>query len=306
VKRFFLKIYLAVGLAGFLVLMGGAAMGQHSNPFEILPRLGEPEQQPIRPADPASVVAKSSNPFDIVSDPATVKNNNTKTVFPPAETPVLPKADSSLFRFLLVVFILSMVAFLLTILRSVAVKSFNAFLNNNMLNQLYREQEGRGVSPFLLLYVMFLMNLGIFLYFCLDVFGIRLVGQLVGSFFLCLAAGFGLFVGKHFLLAIVSFIFPVKKEISRYHFLMIIYGIVIGFLMVPFNLFLAFGPETALRNAIFLLLALIGLAYVYRYVRAMAIASKFLVFHKFHFLLYICTIEITPAIIILKIAQSGI
>jgi hypothetical protein len=306
VKRKLFKIYLAYGLAGLFLLFGLSVLGQRSNPFEIIPRLGEVEQQPVLSVDSGSLVARSNNPFDIVSDPVKAENNNIKTIFPPVETPVLPKGDSSVFRFILVVFILSMVAFLLTILRSVAVKSFSAFLNNNMLNQLYREQEGRGVSPFVLLYVMFLMNVGIFLYFCMDIFDVRPINNEIGLFFLCLGASFGLFLGKHLLLSMISFIFPVKKEVSRYHFLMIIYGIIIGFLMVPFNLFLAFGPETALRNAVFILLVLIGLAYAYRYFRAMAIASKFLVFHKFHFVLYICTIEIMPAIIILKIAQSGI
>jgi hypothetical protein len=196
VKRKLFKIYLAYGLAGLFLLFGLSVLGQRSNPFEIIPRLGEVEQQPVLSVDSGSLVARSNNPFDIVSDPVKAENNNIKTIFPPVETPVLPKGDSSVFRFILVVFILSMVAFLLTILRSVAVKSFSAFLNNNMLNQLYREQEGRGVSPFVLLYVMFLMNVGIFLYFCMDILDVRPINNEIGLFFLCLGASFGLFFGK--------------------------------------------------------------------------------------------------------------
>ncbi len=305
-KRKLQKICKKYGLAGLLLLLAWTATAQSGNPFEIVPRLDMPESQEQAIESPDSIAKETGNPFDIIHDPGIAKRKRKKTILPPAGTPVSPQSDSSLFRFILVVFILSMVAFLLTILRSIAVKSFSAFVNNNTLNQLYRDQEGRGISPFLLLYVMFLMNLGIFLYFCLDVYGIRPLNHQLGLFALCLAASFGLFLGKHLLLSLVSFIFPVKKEISRYHFLIIIYGIVIGFLLVPFNLFLAFGPESALRNVIFFLLLALGLVYVYRYFRAMAIASKFLVFHKFHFLLYICTIEITPVIIILKIAQSGI
>jgi hypothetical protein len=288
-----------------LLLLGGEAIGQTSNPFELTPRLSQQDTQAQTFPLSDSTASISNNPFDIINTPVTRKNNPRPVQIPaPSELP--EESKSLVFRFGLVIFILSMLAFLLTILRNIAIKSFQAFLNNNMLNQLYRDQEGRGISPFLLLYAMFLTNLGIFLFFSLDVFGIRLADNSMGMFLLCLAGSVGLFMGKHFLLSLVSFIFPVSKEISKYHFLIIVYGIVIGFMLVPVNLFLAFGSEGVLKQVVYGMLVLIALVYAYRYFRAMAIASKFLVFHKFHFLLYICTIEITPAIIILKLAQSGI
>lgn len=288
-----------------LILISLNIQAQAGNPFDISPRLKDTfagEAAAVQQDSPQQV--KKVNPFDIIAAP----DENGLKRQPRAVTsqPAPSKNNSAVFRFVLVVFILSMLAFLLTILRTIAAKSFSAFLNSNMLNQLYREQEGRGISPFLLLYAMFLINLGIFLFLTAGAFNIDLSANQFFALLLCLLASFGLFVGKHILLGLVSFIFPVQKEISRYHFLIIIYGIVIGFLLVPFNLLLAFGPQGWLRMTVYTALIVIGLIYVYRYIRGMAIASKFLVFHKFHFLLYICTIEITPVIIILKLAQSGI
>lgn len=290
-----------------LLLVLSPAISQSANPFEILPRLSKNAQERM-PAAEADTAAEplSTNPFDIIRQPSTANNNNKVTISPPLARPELPAEDSSVFRFVIVVFILSMLAFLLTILRSIAVKTFSAFINNNMLNQLFRDQEGRGISPFILLYVMFLINLGILLFFAMDAYNVRPFSNQIGLFLFCLALSFGLFLGKHLLLSMIGFIFPVKKEISRYHFLIIIYGIVIGFILVPFNLFFAFGPELALRKVMFVLSIMIGSVYAYRYIRGMAIASKFLVFHKFHFLLYICTIEIMPVIIMLKILQNGV
>ncbi len=280
-------------------------MAQNTNPFEINSRLEEEDTLSLDVPQLENTSPSSSNPFDITSTPSK-PGLNSRQVKPKVTPKSSSKNSSAVFKFVLVIIILTILAFLLTILRSVAAKSFNAFLNSNMLNQLYREQEGRGISPFVLLYLMFLINLGIFLFLSLEVFGYSFSNNKILALLISLACSFGLFIGKHFLLSLVGFIFPVKKEISRYHFLIIIFGIIIGFLLVPFNLLLAFGPESTLEKIVYGFLFSVGLIYVYRYFKAMAIASKFLVFHKFHFLLYICTIEIAPVIIILKIAQGGI
>ncbi len=290
----------------FLLTLTVAPMSaQNENPFEISARLEEKAALPS-PLPSQDTAVTPANPFGKRTTSAK-REGDRQTAFP-AEKKQNPQEErlTAVFRFALVVFILSMLAFLLTILRSVAGRSFSAFANMNMLNQLYREQEGRGISPFLLLYAMFLINLGIFIFLSLHAFNLAFVSNNLLMLLFCLLGSFGLFLGKHLLLGLVSFIFPVQKEVSKYHFVIIIFGIVIGFLLAPVNLLLAFGPQNMVRQIAYLTAGAIGLIYAYRYFRAMTIASKFLVFHKFHFLLYICTIEITPAIIILKLLQGDI
>ena len=44
-----------------------------------------------------------------------------------------------------------------------------------------------------------------------------------------------------------------------------------------------------------------GLTYIFRSLRGLFVAGRFLAFHKFHFLLYICTVEIAPVLILIKL-----
>jgi len=38
--------------------------------------------------------------------------------------------------------------------------------------------------------------------------------------------------------------------------------------------------------------------------RGLLLANKFVLFHKFHFLLYICIVEIAPVVLVLKLIFS--
>jgi hypothetical protein len=125
---------------------------------------------------------------------------------------------------------------------------------------------------------------------------------------LCIGALAGFFLFKHLLLQIVGFVFPVKKEISAYNFTIIIFNIVLGFVIVPAIFFTAYAPAAIREYVIFGTAGVIALTYLFRGLRGLFIANRFLAWHKFHFLLYLCAVEIAPLLIVVKLLfnQQGI
>jgi hypothetical protein len=71
--------------------------------------------------------------------------------------------------------------------------------------------------------------------------------------------------------------------------------------LVPFNFLVAFARSYA-DFMVYWTLSLAGIFYLYRSMRAIVIGKKFLSRNLFHFLLYLCTVEIAPVVILVKLA----
>jgi hypothetical protein len=114
-----------------------------------------------------------------------------------------------------------------------------------------------------------------------------------------------IFILKHILLKIVGAIFPIEKELGTYSFTIIVFQIILGIALLPFMIFIAYGTEELIPYAIYGAFIMIGIFYIYRSLRGLFIGNRFLAYHKFHFLLYICTVEIAPLVVLLKVLLSG-
>lgn len=275
---------------------------QEENPFELSYRL----KRQVAVLDPAV----QTNPFEILVRP----NANARIALAPQNTaakyqhrvapvrkPLSPEALLQRVKFGVFTGTLLFLAFLMTLLRTQVQKTAQAFLSDNWLNQLFREQEGRGILPFLLLYVLFLLNGGIFLFFLLRYFQINLPGNFLLQVSGCIGIITVAFLLKHVVISLTGYIFPVNKETERYNFLIIVFGIIIGLALVPINVLLAYGPQNIASFLVYGTLALIVATYVFRSLRSLIIANRFLMGYQFHFLLYICTVEIAPVLIGVKL-----
>ncbi|MDX1942210.1 MAG: DUF4271 domain-containing protein [Saprospiraceae bacterium] len=272
-----------------------------ANPFELTPRL---EAAP--PENNDSVASRGTgNPFDLVAPSvASAKKKSAKSK--PARPQISEEGRRGRFLFIMVMGILLTLTLLMTVMRSFFRRAYEAFLTDNMMNQVYRDRESVGPWPFLVLYAFFFINGGLFIYFLAKYFNFYLPGGHFLQWAYCTAGLGGLFLIKHLLLNIIGFTFPTEKEVRLYSFLIVVFGIVLGLVLTPINILLAYGPKSLSPILIFGTLGLIVLVYAFRYVRSLFIAERFLLFHRFHFLLYICTVEIAPVMILVKLILNQI
>jgi hypothetical protein len=180
-------------------------------------------------------------------------------------------------------------------------KIYKAFTNSNMMTQLYREKGSLLNIPYIPLYILFAFVGGIFIYLTTDYYKITILENKGLSLLLCIAGVGGFYLFKHLLLKLMSVIFPFDKELNQYHFLIGVFNQITGLALIPLVTVIAFAPPNIKLVAIYFAAAVIGIIMTNRFIRSIAIASKFIAFHKFHLIVYICAVEIAPIFIISKL-----
>ena len=93
---------------------------------------------------------------------------------------------------------------------------------------------------------------------------------------------------------------------DRYQFLMVVTGISIGLLIAPMNIFFPYLNEEWKQIFILGTLVFLGLILLYHYLRGLTLGVRFIGSHQFHFLLYICTVEIAPVLILVKLIINSL
>jgi hypothetical protein len=73
-----------------------------------------------------------------------------------------------------------------------------------------------------------------------------------------------------------------------------------GIFLVPFNFLLAFGPQDMKQIVLILALAVVGVMMLLRYLRGLFFISDYLPGRFFQIMLYLCTFEIAPVLILIK------
>ncbi|MCB0639495.1 MAG: DUF4271 domain-containing protein, partial [Lewinella sp.] len=115
-----------------------------------------------------------------------------------------------------------------------------------------------------------------------------------------------LFTGKHLLLAILGAIFPFRAEVKRYSFTIMVFSYLLGVVLAPACFLISYAPDNWARPLIYVVLGLIVIVYFLRSARGLFIANRFVFSHQFHFLLYICAVEIVPALTLYKVLSEGL
>ncbi len=289
----------------FLVIYSLFAIGniqaQNStgdNPFELTPRLKE---KPVTKITPEA--EEKGNPFELIT-PEKEKSVVKAPIVPKKVNPTEEAFGNNSFLLGVILFGLLAMAVLVTSLRPFLVKCYRAVLNENMLNQIYRERETGLFLPYFLLYILFFLHAGTFLFLLLKFakisFAISPLLLVIG----CVLFVALLFFLKHLILAVVGAIFPIKREVSIYSFTIMVYSIMLGMGLAPANLMIAYAPTQLISILIVATLIMIVLLYTVRAFRGLLLANNYLRFHIFHFLLYICTVEIVPVLVLYKMITN--
>jgi len=303
-----------------------------SNPFELTARLDE--EVPVAVERPTAVqpdtaaapienppAVTETNPFDLqrgenaVSEDTPTENTTAAEPkeAPTVETPRSPEVQlrpqgtgkpnaSLLFGVILGVGIL--LALLFILFRSSFQHSFQSIYNENVLNKLYREQGTTIFSPLTIWYLFAWISGGIYAFLLLRYFDLGISGRFGLDMLYCVLGVSVLLFAKHFVLNFLGVVFPIDREISKYNFTIMLFGIVAGVLLLIPTILLAYGPVGIDEYVVFGSLIFLAAMVFFLYLRGLFLTNRFLRFHLFHFLLYICTVEIAPVLVLLTLGKN--
>lgn len=257
------------------------------------------------------VLDSSANPFDILRS-ATRTNDSVNQAAatakqlsenPLSAAPSLLNKQTYSKNFLFWIFLITLVlmAFVVSNARSAVQNAYQALLSDNALRQIHRDQIGWGNFGQFALYGLFWLNMGIFAFLMFYRFsGQSPYGQFA-TFMLCVGGVSLAFSIKHAILYLMASVFPIAKEVQLYNYIIIIGGIFLSLVLLPLNIFIAYSPDSLKEIFIYAAFGIIVLVYLMRSLRSLSVASPFLMTDQFHFLLYLCTVEIAPITILIKL-----
>ena len=293
-----------------LLLHGGysQAFAQgNNNPFELKHRLDKNQlavADTIFENDTLNKKPQYNNPFEVSrlrkkSKQIAGKNVGIEPIMDLKS--VRRKTPKSNFKFWVITFLLVLFTLMITLYNNYVVKTYRAFLNDNFLKMIQRETGTIAAVPYFILYTLYFISMGVFLFLILEYYNAQLPYSDFLNLLLLISVVLIIFLLKHMVIRILAFTLPVKKVFSQYNFTIIIFNIIIGIVLIPANIFIAFAPVKLTVYLIYgTILVILGL-YLFRSLRSLFLAGNFLGFHKFHFFMYLCTVEIAPLLVLLKI-----
>lgn len=259
----------------------------------------------------SSTVSQSDNPFDMVKGLplSSIKKNKiiaeSQKTGEKNKTPVFKKRErknvesgSSTFLFWPVLLCTIALAFIINMKGNVLVQNINALTNDNVL-KLNQRIENNGLTiPYIVLYLIFIIGSSVFLYIVLRHFTSYMI---LSSLISCLLFIIAVYIIRHLFLYLVGRVFDIEAECDQYNFTIVTYNILFGILLIPLNLLMIFGPETITLYLLYFGIAVFAILFIIRILRGIIVVLPIVVQNKLQFFTYLCTFEILPLLIFIKV-----
>lgn len=180
---------------------------------------------------------------------------------------------------------------------------FNATFTNRSLNQLSRDGDLFKERNSIPLLINYLITISLFIFFSIHYFVNLKAANLYNILtFLKISGITALLVMLRWLItSFIGFVFKNNNASSFFLLNSLIFNIVIGLLLIPLNILLFYVDIEYSNQFLFIGFLIILIANAIRYFRYIIIGISYSKFSQFYLFLYLCTLEILPVIILVKI-----
>jgi hypothetical protein len=176
---------------------------------------------------------------------------------------------------------------------------FRLFFQPSFRQKQTREQLLQSNLPSLLMNLFFILSGGIYLALLVDYYNLLEVSFwlifLYSTMLLLI-----LYAGKYLFISFAGWVFNVKEASETYMFVVYLINKILGVVLIPFTLLIAFSHASIIPVAITLSVLLIAVLFIYRYVVSYAPVRKEVKVSPLHFVFYVLAFEITPLLLIYK------
>jgi len=177
---------------------------------------------------------------------------------------------------------------------------FRLFFRTTIKQRQVKEQLMQTPLPSLLLNGFFVVSAGLYLAFLLEHFQLNTVGNFWLLLLYCCGGLSAVYFIKFAGLKIAGWLFNLEEAADSYIFIVFVVNKMLGILLLPFLVLLAFTSGDIYYTALTLSWCLAGALIIYRFVLTYSAVRNQVKVNPFHFLLYICGFEIAPLLLIYK------
>lgn len=203
------------------------------------------------------------------------------------------------------VYVMAGVVLLLGIIRLSYLKYFSdlfrAFLNPTLSQRQLKDQLSQSPFPNFLLNSFFVISLALYLYLLMyrqQYITSNTAWMAIPGLIILVAVVYGV---KYVMLRFCGWLFGSTELADAYIFILYLINKVLGILLVPFLVILAFCTPELAKAFMYISIFFIVLLVAYRYIRSYSVVKQYLSFSRLHFFLYLCAFEVAPVLIITKV-----
>lgn len=177
---------------------------------------------------------------------------------------------------------------------------FKVFFRTSLRVNQIREQLAQSGLQSLLFNIYFALTFGLYLYLLMEYFNVPvIVNKQVMLFGLSVIIGI-MYFGKYLVLQVSGWLFGIKSATKTYAFIVFLINKVIGIVVLPFIIIIAFSGREIAAIAVTASLAVVTGLFLYRFLRAYAPVQAEMRVERFHFFLFFLAFEAAPLLLLYK------
>lgn len=178
---------------------------------------------------------------------------------------------------------------------------FRVFFRTTLKLRQTRDQLINAPLPSLLFNILYTLSAALFITLMLQYFGLGKKYEFWLIFVYCIAGLLAIYTVKFLMLKLCGWMLRATEATDTYIFIVFTTNKVMGILLLPFIIGLAFMSGESYQAVFFLSICLLALLFVYRFYLSYVSVQKQIKINFFHFLLYLLAFEIAPLLLINKL-----
>ena len=201
-------------------------------------------------------------------------------------------------------YLLCGIVFLVALFRVLFPKYFNntftLFFQTSFRQRHTKDQMMQYNLASLLMNVLFLVSGSVYIHqlaWQLKLVQVNFWPLLLYSFILLTAV----YLSKYLFLSFIGWVFNAKNVVRSYIFIVFTVNKILGIVLVPFILLMAFASGSFLQSIVTASLLVTAILFIYRYAVSLGTVRRDVKVSAFHFFLYLCSVEVLPILILYKV-----
>ncbi|HPG11442.1 MAG TPA: DUF4271 domain-containing protein [Chitinophagaceae bacterium] len=178
---------------------------------------------------------------------------------------------------------------------------FRLFFRRTLNQVQIREQLVQTPLPSLLLNIFFFVTGGFYITLILKSYDLDFTGNFWLLMFYCILGLSVTYSVKFLGLKLTGWVFGMQEAAESYSFIVFIANKMMGIVLLPFLVLLAFSKEGIYTASFTLSLIIIGAILFYRFIMTYGVVRNQVKVNPFHFFIYLLAFEIIPLLLIYKL-----
>ena len=177
---------------------------------------------------------------------------------------------------------------------------FRVFFNTSLRQSQLTDQLLQAKLPSLLFNLLFVLSGGVYVYFILRYYNWILPQRFWIMILYCSLSLGIIYLIKFISLKFTGWLSGYKEITNTYVFIIFLINKILGVLLIPFTVIIAFSISTLVTVSVVMSLLLIALMFLLRFFRSYGLLQNQLKINGVHFFLYVAGVEIVPVLLIYK------